>query len=214
MLMLLCRHCGNRSPHHVKLHESGKRLYEVIDDKEYYAEYEYFVLECGTCHNLSMAGGFRHEHSSGEPRPDEYPIIYPTGPDLVPPIHTLSGSQPIVPEKVLSAYAAAWPLRMNAPNAFANQIRRALEFICQDEGAEGNTLYQQLEGLADRGEFSAEIAGIAHLVREVGNVGSHADQNEVGYWDAELLDRLFRSIVHYVYVLPAHSKRMRGRMSV
>jgi hypothetical protein len=161
-----------------------------------------------------MAGGFRHQHSSGEPRPNEYPIIYPTEPDLMPPIHTVSGSQPTVPEEVLSAYATAWPLRMNAPNAFANQIRRALEFICKDKGAEGNTLYQQLEDLASRNEFPAELTDVAHLVRKIGNLGSHADENEVGYWDAELLDKLFRSIVHYVYILPAHSKRMRERMSL
>lgn len=198
----------------MKLHESKKRLYEIIGEKKYHEDYEYFVFECGTCHNLSLAGGFRHEHSQGDLPPDDYPVLYPNEPDFLPPSHTLAGDRPIVPAQVMKVYRTAWPLRITAPNAFANQIRRALEYICQDKGAGEGSLYRQLEDLSSATELPEELVDVAHLVRKIGNLGSHADNNEVSYWDAELLDKLFQSIIQYVYIMPSHTKRMRQRVSV
>ena len=196
MIKIHCRHCGNNTPHKVKLHESTERLYEVIDEKEYYEEFEYYVLECGTCSNLSVAGGFRHEYSRSDP--EDYPVLYPDEPDLLPPTHTLSGNRPIVPDPVMKVYRTAWPLRITAPNAFANQIRRALEYVCQDKGAKGSSLHDQLENLAGTTQLPGALADVAHLMRKVGNVGSHADEEEVSHWDAELLDKLFQSIIQFV----------------
>lgn len=146
--------------------------------------------------------------------PRDYPILFPPGPDIVPPRHTLVSSASPIPGEVTKVYRDSWPLRHTAPSAFANQIRRALEFVCKDRGAAGNTLHQQLADLARRNVFPPELAEIADLVREVGNRGSHAEAQEVDVWDAELLDELFKTLLRFIYLGPSHAKRMRERLSV
>lgn len=212
---MLCRHCGNRTPHDVKFSQDTTRLYDIVEDeegeREWVERYDSFVVACGTCRSLSLLGGFQMEQGRANPQPQHYPVLYPAGPDIVPPAHTLMPNAP-VPEKVLTVYSEAWPLRHTAPSAFANQIRRALEYVCQDRGAVGKTLYDQLRDLAKRSVFPPQLAEMADLVREVGNRGSHASLDEVNIWDAELLDQLFRLILQYVYIGPAHVERLRNRL--
>jgi hypothetical protein len=44
-------------------------------------------------------------------------------------------------------------IRHTAPNAYAVQIRRALEAVCDDRGAAGKVLADRLQNLVDRGEL-------------------------------------------------------------
>jgi len=105
-----------------------------------------------------------------------------------------------------------WHLRHTAPGAFANQIRRALEFICGSENAKGSNLFEQLRDLAQRGVLPTGLIDVAALIRQVGNIGSHASTKEISRWDAELLDSLFRMILEYVYIGPARLDRLKARM--
>jgi hypothetical protein len=47
------------------------------------------------------------------------------------------------------------------------------------------------------------------LMRRVGNLGAHAGDEEVDFWDAELLDEFFRLVVDYVYITPSRIERQR-----
>ena len=189
------------------------------DGEEALAPFRFVVLSCATCGGVNLVGGFIPDLPFVSGRPDdqipimELPRLYPTGPDIVPPPHTVDVPNP-VPKTVLDAYTKAWPLRHLAPGAFANQIRRALEFLCADQEAAGGNLHDQLKSLADRHIFPPEIVEVASLIRVLGNRGSHADSQEVDRYDAELVDELFRSILRYVYVGPAHARRLRVRLSV
>jgi hypothetical protein len=176
--------------------------------------FNYFVYACETCGGLSVLGCFRNDEADYEPdyQAPPYPRLYPLGPDIDPAPHTVSGGNP-VPEPVRRAYRDAWPLQHVAPGAFANQIRRALEFICDERGATGPNLYQRLQALASSGVFPPGLVDVATLIREVGNIGSHASEKEVSRWDAELLDALFRMILEYVYIGPARLKRLRDRIN-
>jgi hypothetical protein len=68
--------------------------------------------------------------------------------------------------------------------------------------------------LSSRGIFPGYFAEITDLMRHVGNLGSHASDKDVDFWDAELLDDFFRSIVEYVYIAPSKIQRLRQRISV
>jgi hypothetical protein len=103
-------------------------------------------------------------------------------------------------------------LRRTAPNAFAGQIRRALEYVCQDQNAAGRTLFHQLEDLANRGLLPAALAETTAILRKAGNIGVHADEEDIDVWDAELIDELFRLVIEYVYIAPAKTKRLQTRM--
>jgi hypothetical protein len=136
--------------------------------------------------------------------------IYPRGPSLEPPPHTVSGKP--VPDAVAKAYREAWFLRRAAPGAFAGQMRRALEVICKDCGAVGSDLYRKLQHMSESGVFPSGLAEIATLIRYAGNIASHADEREITKAEAELIDALFRMIVEYVYVGPARLRRLRERL--
>jgi hypothetical protein len=48
-------------------------------------------------------------------------------------------------------------------------------------------------------------------MRKVGNLGAHAGDDEVDFWDAELLDEFFRFVVEYVYITPSRILRLKQR---
>ena len=73
---------------------------------------------------------------------------------------------------------------------------------------------RQSRSLAERHILPEELVEIASLIREVGNRGSHADHREVDIYDAELIDELFKLMIRYVYLGPAHVRRLRQRLSV
>ena len=63
------------------------------------------------------------------------------------------------------------------------------------------------------GAFPGHFADVTDLMRTVGNLGSHADEENVDLWDAELLDDFFRALVEYVYITPSRIERFRQRLS-
>jgi hypothetical protein len=49
-------------------------------------------------------------------------------------------------------------------------------------------------------------------MRHIGNLGAHAGDDDLDFWDAELLDDFFRAIVEYVYVAPSKIERLKQRI--
>lgn len=137
--------------------------------------------------------------------------IYPRGSQLLPERHKVASTK-CVPKRIQRIYEEIWPLRHIAPNAFAGQIRRALEFICHDQKAQGRTLFEQLKDLSSRGVFPGYFSEITELMRLIGNLGAHAAEQEVDFWDAELLDDFFRAVVEYVYIAPSRIERLKERI--
>jgi len=206
-----CYHCGNRTPHGLALHHSTLQPYDEVEDEVLTEAFHWYGVICGTCNSLSLRGGFLFGPGHGAETPAVAANLYPTGPELAPPWHTVSPNDPI-PAAVLDSYHDAWPLRALNPGAFANQIRRCLEFICHDQNAEGKSLADQLGNLSERGILPAELVQVAGLLRQIGNIASHADAKRIDRWDAELVDELFRTIIRYVYIAPALVRRMRERL--
>jgi hypothetical protein len=209
--VILCYHCGNRTPHEEIGSHEAQLLFEQVDEKRFLEPYVFRTLACGTCRGLSLFGAFKLELEQETKGPEHLRRLYPRGPEITPEQHTVSPAMP-VPAPVRRAYTDAWPLRHLNPAAFANQVRRCLEFVCEDKGASGRTLANKLRDLATRAVFPAELAVVADLLREVGNIGSHASAREIDVWDAELIDELFCLILRYVYLGPAHLQRMRERL--
>jgi hypothetical protein len=206
----VCYHCANTVPQ-VKIGMfRGQELFEHLDGRRWNVDYDYELFQCPTCRGVSVFGDFSEypKYRSRKAR-----RIYPRGPQLLPDSHMLF-SKECVPERIVALYEEIWPLRHIAPNAFASQIRRALEFICRDQNAQGNSLFKQLRDLISRGIFPGYFAEITDLMRHVGNLGAHAGDTDVDFWDAELLDDFFRSIVEYVYIAPSKIKRLRQRIAV
>jgi len=175
-------------------------LYDELDGEEIAQTFEYHVVKCSTCSNISLLGGFRLEMPEYL---DSYPRLYPQS----------QLTHISIPEPIRRAYDEAARIRGTAPSAYAGQIRKALEFLCKDKGAEEGSLFKKLKYLAENGILPTTLAEMTDIIREIGNAGVHADAEVVTVWDAELIDDFFTSVVNYVYVAPFKVNWLKKRLS-
>jgi len=189
-IVRFCPHCGNEAPQQLRF---THRCYEEewTDDGERFGlPTVYFVASCQTC------DGFLVYADCG----DISEVIDFSKAGLVFPQTNLAGS---VPKVVARIYEEAFRIKRVAPNAFATQIRRALEAIAEDRGAKAGTLVQRLRDLATRGEMPPTLAELSDTLRTLGNIGAHASEQEVQPWQVHSIDDFFRAVVEYIYVAPS-----------
>jgi hypothetical protein len=198
----LCPHCGNRAPqrlvHRQEFFTSGYHL----DGRRAESDYEaaYFVAVCDTCHEVLVY--LAEVHIPPDARFSEAELMWPD-----------SGRLPLsVPEIIRSCYEEAARIKNLAPNAFAVQVRRATEALCEDRGQTAGSLHQRLQKLAATGEIPAVLAEMTDLLRLLGNVGAHASSQPVRPGHVRAIDEFFRAIVEYVYIAPGKVREFRERL--
>jgi hypothetical protein len=118
---------------------------------------------------------------------------------------------PAIPKPIAAIYREAHRIKETAPNAFAVQIRRALEAVCDDRGVSIGPLYKRVADLVKKGIAPPVFGEAADLLRAVGNIGAHAD-TDVHPWLVSAIDELFRGLVEYVYVVPRKVEDFRQRL--
>jgi len=104
------------------------------------------------------------------------------------------------PEHIQELHANALLLKVRSPEAFAVQMRRALEAVCHDRGQSGS-LNQMLRALKEAGQIPASLSALGDVVRLTGNSGAHAGGSVTTY-QTDLIERFLRMIVEYIYVAP------------
>jgi hypothetical protein len=196
--VLVCPHCGNRTPHRFVFEHVYTAMWYGEDGKlsdDPSPESMYLIYECATCHDLSL---YEYIPESGiEPS-----LGYPKG-------DTLDNS---VPERVACNYREAKRVQVVSPNAFAVLIRRALEAMCDDRGISSGRLQQRLEELANRGEIPPVLAEITSVLRTLGNSGAHNTEQNVTVPMTWQTDKFFRTLVEYVYVAPSLLREFRKKI--
>ncbi len=107
-------------------------------------------------------------------------------------------------------------LAAQAPRAAVAMLRRTVEALVVDRGGESaqkaldTNLAKALQVMADEHTLDATLAGWAHEIRLLGNVGAHFDPiRDVDLPEAQDLGKLTRQLLHYVYELPAGIQRKR-----
>lgn len=213
--LLQCFHCGNLTIHTLVFQDSGNLFFDEIPDwewklKKMYEKFNFHSYKCSTCGGINLIGGFDLGLSKIQTGEDER--LYPKGPNILPPYHQRGEESQPIPEKLVKIYEEIWFLKHQVPNAFGNQIRRCLEFICQDKKASGDTLHNQLIDLSKKGFLPGFFQDITRIIRIVGNIWSHSMERDLDYWDVELLDEFFKITVDYIYVIPSRLKRLEGRI--
>lgn len=194
-----CPHCGNTAPQNLM----GECTNLHNDD----GAHHFFLTQCQTCAEGLI---YRHvdpyhtvpELSHGRFNLSKYDLVWPKAYDL----HSC------VPETVRKIYAEASAIKTRAPNAFANQIRRSLEAVCKDRGAPGRVLAQNLSELAQRGEIPQTLSDMTEVLRKLGNVGSHAGDEEIAPEYVDVIDDFFRAIIEYVYIAPQKVAEFKARL--
>jgi hypothetical protein len=155
------------------------------------APWSTFVAVCETCHQVLLYD------NPGDQLEEN---VFTSG-DLVYPKAGKLGSS--VPQFVREIYEEAWRIKGLAPNAYAVQIRRALEAICEDRNAKKGNLQTRLSDLASKGDIPKTLVEAGDILRLIGNVGAHAKADSVHPLVAFAIDDFFRAIVEYVYVAPS-----------
>ena len=197
-----CPHCGHPSPQILALTQKYQEtLYATDGEILEGIDGVYYVSICETCNQLILYGamgiGVRPERftSAG--------LIWPK----------LGSLHEAVPQRVQQIYQEAHTIRHVAPNAFAVQIRRGLEALCDDRGAKTGSLSKRLAELVSRGELPPVLGEMTEVLRLLGNLGAHAAAVDVHLGQIPALDDFFRAVVEYVYVAPAKVKAFREQLS-
>jgi hypothetical protein len=176
-----CPHCGNNAIQ--TLHAPALITYDNGTGTAHY------LAKCSTCNEVLFYR--QHLRRNGfEPVLED--LVWPSSGTL----------HAAVPTRVRSIYQEAARIKGRAPNAFANQMGRALEAVCHDRGANKGVLAQKLKTLADNGDIPTTLAEMAMLIKDFRNIGSHDGDEDVESPDADVIDEFFRAVIEYVYVAP------------
>jgi hypothetical protein len=194
-----CPHCGNTAPQRIVA------TYSCTENVNF--PIFYVLVACATCQQATL-----YKDGSPNQPPQEFfgGVWSLKGKELCWP--TFGTLHPSVPSTVQSCYEEAAAIKTRAPNAFANQIRRALEALCKDRGANKKSLAQNLQELCDRGELPPPLGMMTDILRILGNIGSHAADESVGREYVDAIDEFFRAVVEYVYVAPHRVREVQAQL--
>ncbi len=195
-----CPHCGNRAPQELILtHYFDEEVFDT-DGKLLFIPSVYFITKCMTCNQILLYnewGDISDKTSFTDTK-----LVWPD-PGVL---------DKSVPDRIRTYYQEATRIKNLAPNAFAVQIRRALEAICEDRNAKRDSLQKMLLELASRGEVPPLLAEMTDVIRLLGNIGAHAADQDVRADHVHLINDFFRAIVEYVYVGRAKIKTIRDEL--
>lgn len=185
-----CGHCGNSSPMRVMATYKSSRSYTEESPIEFAFGRDYELAVCPACAGIILLQVDWHE--AFEPWEWSLKILFP------------SVDKPIggLPVEVDKDYQAAMNVRNVDSNAFAVLLGRVIDRVCIDRQANGNTMYDRLNLLAQKGEIPAHLADMAQQLRQLRNIGAHADLGELTQEEVPILDALCRAVLEYVYTAP------------
>jgi hypothetical protein len=200
--VLFCPHCCNRAPQ-LLIHTQRymERSWSVSSGKEEdMTPWSTFVAVCETCGHVLLYDNPGDQFEDKE---------FHNGSLDFPKSGHLHSS---VPEVISKAYEEAYRIRSVAPNAFAVQIRRALEAVCADRGETKGNLATKLKNLSNKGEIPPVLSEASDILRLLGNIGAHGLSESVHPLQAYALDDFFRVIIEYLYIAPSKIEDFRARM--
>lgn len=204
-----CPHCGNKTPKR----QLAEYFYSGTPDAEPddIQMGTYYLAVCETCNEALLyvlsADEYIRTNTYSEPcfaYPDTY-LIWPKDNTAL---------YYAVPSTIRQVYGEAARIKKVAPHAFAGQVRRALEALCEDRGVKGRNLYEKLGKLSSRGEIPQTLAEMSDVVRLIGNIGVHFDTEKVEDWQVDAVDDFFRAIIEYVYIAPDKLQRYKGSLEL
>jgi len=188
---ITCGHCYNIAPmeavgnvnhHHRQETDSGP-------DWEYSDVYE--VLICPRCEKINITSYFWHDFMDSE---DEisYKVLYPQSPRLP------QG----LPPNILKTYQSAEQIKAIDPEIYAISLRKILELVCLEKGAEGKFLAHKLNDLATRGEIPKNLVKVAEGIKDFGNIGAHAGIGNLSAEEIPIAEALCKAVLEYIYSAP------------
>ena len=197
--LLECNHCGNKALHEVIFRtESMDTAYSVGNPEDSIDIDVYYTLtKCSTCQQISLYYNSEWDDDINDLR--QASLCYPH--------ETRFGEE--IPEVISKNYIEAKKIMKISPPAFAIMIRKDLEFMCQDQQANGKTLKGKLDNLVARGVIPSTLAEMGDTLRSLGNIGAHAIDYNIDREEVEAINDFFISMIEYLYVAPAKIAKLK-----
>jgi len=198
-----CFHCGNTG----LLKYIGKTGWKTEDVQ--FNEYDeicnyiliehedWFAYSCPVCKKPILISEYQFDADS-----TAYPIVtiqYPS----------LSISKEGVPNDIYSAYEAAVKTKGIDFSICLLSLRRVLEMICKDKGANGKNLESMIADLVQKKELSPMMDDACWIIRQLGNDAAHADKIKVYQYEIEQVIKYLANIIDYLYSMPYQVAKMK-----
>lgn len=200
-----CFHCGNTglmnyvgntywTYDEVERNALGDVIYAVQIEHEYW-----HVFECPVCHKPVLISEYCFDAQESMP---EIKTEYPT----------IAVSRDGVPKDIYSAFESAVKTKGIDYSICLLSLRRVLEMICKDKGAEGRDLEKKIDDLIEKKIFPPMIEDACWIIRQMGNDAAHADKIPVYTYDIEQVIGYVATIIDYLYSLPHRVERMKKKI--
>lgn len=189
--LYLCPGCGNKTT--ITFSNIISAVEEIIDSptgESIDISYYYTLGQCATCH-IALLFGTDDENEESE-NINTHQLLFPYQKTL--PVY--------IPEELRKSYGEAKRVQQISPTAFTVLIRRAMEFLCDDQKAEGKNLNEKLSSLASKNIIPKTLAEMTTVLRILGNISAHASTITIDYSDVSIIDDFFNAILEYVYIAP------------
>jgi hypothetical protein len=207
--VLLCYHCGNKT--YMELitnhnHTDSEHIYEgdgtIVATVEF--SKTWYFYSCKVCSNITVE---RKDWCSEVTEPNGSPII--SSYIIYPQVTQKNES---MPEGVFKAFEAAIKVRHIDGAICVLSLRRALEKMCKDKGANQRDLYQKLKYLSDCKVLPPIIDEMAYVLKQLGNAAAHADDIDFDDTIVSAMIEFTQIILDYVYNIPTKLKQVQDSL--
>ena len=209
--VMQCRHCGKQAAFTVRAQNDDAPSWSDVYAGQTVTVWR--VLQCTACSEVTLESSridyiFDRDVDGSEltvPRTAEKKILYPGARTRMSLTH--------LPEEIKKEYEETLLVRDISIVACAVLARRTLEAIFIHEKAEGRTLVGKIDYLLKSKSIPPLLADVAHLGRQIGNLGAHFDKQEVTEdYIAAFLDFL-EIILQYLYSIPTKVTEVKTRLN-
>lgn len=201
--VLQCYFCGNST----LMNMVGEHRHYWDEGGGYYGHFNYRMYSCPVCGKVTLFQQYwdvaQRGYCNGEEEDytqDE--ILYPT--------NTFQGEY--LPEAVQAAYEAALKTKNIDFAVCLIALRRTLEIICKEKGAEGRDLWKKIEDLSKKGVLPPELKHASTITKAYGNMGAHDTDISIRKYELEQIIDFVRYILDYLYILPAKLNAIQEQM--
>lgn len=204
--ILTCYHCGNTGLMRVEGEYKTKRGGPIRDEGNNIVDYdpvervEMQLLSCPVCHEVTLYKEvFNEEYGFTDTLEYCYPNIRVK--------HDAA-----IPEHIKTAYEAVLKVKnIDEPMCLIG-LRRVLEAICKDKGAEGKDLSKMVNDLVNKNVLPEMLDDACWVVRQLGNSAAHGDQTDFYRYEVERATEFVGALIDYIYVLPNRISRFKQKV--
>lgn len=199
-----CYHCGNKGLmpiEHMHSHDYGGPEFDSVGNcvgRELEEQFKWYLLSCPVCHKVTL----REEYTN------ECFRDYDTTIETLYPKTTIDYTG--VPGNIKTAFESALKVKNIDLAICSLALRRVLEAICKEKGANGKTLELMISDMINRGILPQMFDDACWIVRQLGNSAAHADSAKFTVYQVDQTIDFMQNIISYLYSLPIKMQKMRS----